>query len=154
MEASSNIEPPTQTSYGVEQRPEIARPEPLVALPPSQPDAPLSPEETKEVIPCAAACCQRLLKKLFSLVPMADSQAPKLVLITGATLLLTMYCADRSTPSVVFVDLVTTNLIVAFFATAPDHSRSSSASPSSPESTTPGAVPLWTVTGSLAGRPK
>ena len=62
---------------------------------------------------------------------MSASHEPKLVLITAARLLLTMYCADRSTPSVVNVDFEITNLIVAFFATAPDHSTSRSASTSS-----------------------
>src|SRR5207244_12079319 len=92
--------PPTQTSYGVEQRPFTARPEPVLALPTSQPEAPLSPEETKDVIPCAAACAHREPKKEFSEAPSEASQSPKLVDITSARLLSTMYFAETSTPSV------------------------------------------------------
>ena len=58
---SLNCVPPTPTLYGVEARPLTAAPVPVVALPPSQPAAPLSPEETNEVMPCVAACDQRLL---------------------------------------------------------------------------------------------
>jgi hypothetical protein len=75
----------------------------------------------------------------------AASHKPKLMLMTGARLWLTMYCADRSTPSLAFVDFDTTNLIVAFRATAPDHSTSRSASVSSPELKTPGSVPLTMI---------
>ena len=48
-----------------------------------------------------------------------------------------MYCAERFTPSLAFVDFETTILIVAFLATAPDHSTSRSASVSSLELKTP-----------------
>ncbi len=120
----------------------------------SQPAAPLSPEETKTVMPSAAACCHRLLRKLFPEEPSAASHRPKLVLITGARLWLTMYCADRSTPSLEFVDFDTTNLMVALLATAPDHSTSRSASVSSFALQMPGSVPLTMIWGSLAGRPK
>src|SRR4030067_741664 len=96
-------------------------------------------------MPCAAACDQRLLKKAFSAVPIADSHAPKLVLMIGATLLLTMYCADRSTPSVGGVGFEVTYLMVAPLATAPDHSTSRSASLSSKPPRSPGSVP-FTIT--------
>src|SRR4029077_6037988 len=114
---------------------------------------PVSPEETRTVMPCAAACCHRLLRKLFPEEPSHASQRTKLVLMTGARLWLTIYCAERSTPSLELVDFETTNLIVAFLATAPDHSTSRSASVSSPELKIPGSAPLTMICGSLAGRP-
>ncbi len=43
----------------------------VVAEAESQPAAPLSPEETKTVMPSAAACCHRLLRKLFPEEPSA-----------------------------------------------------------------------------------
>jgi hypothetical protein len=120
----------------------------------SQPAAPLSPEETKTVMPSAAACCHKLFRKPFPEDPSAASHKPKLVLMTGARLWFTMYCADRSTPSLEFVDFDTTNLMVAFFAIAPDHSTSRSASVSSPELKIPGSLPLRMICGSFTGRPK
>src|SRR5580704_8872390 len=86
----------------------------------SHPAAPLSPEDTTTVIPCAAACCHKLFRKAFPEEPSAASHNPKLVLITGARLWFTIYCAERSTPSLEFVDFETTNLIAALRATAPD----------------------------------
>ncbi len=61
LAVSLNCEPPTATLNGVEARPLTAAPLPVVSLPPLQPAAPLSPEETKAVMPCVAACDQRLL---------------------------------------------------------------------------------------------
>src|SRR5512147_2756544 len=84
---------------------------------------------------------------------MSASHWPKLVLITGARLWLTMYWAERSTPSVEFVEAEVTNRIVAFFATAPAHSTSRSASPSSPAPRSPGSGPLTTIWGGLLGSP-
>src|SRR5579862_7383072 len=120
----------------------------------SHPAAPLSPEETKTVMPSTAACSQRLLRKVLPAEPSHASQRPKLVLMTGARFLSTIYCAERSTPSVVLVDLETTNLIVAFRAIAPDHSTSRSASVSSFSSNMPGSGPLRITCGLLAGKPK
>src|ERR1035438_195515 len=85
---------------------------------------------------------------------MEDSHWPKLVLITSARLLLTMYWADRSTPSVVLVDLEATNLTVAPGAVPPDHSASRSASPSSAAPRSPGFVPFTMIVGVLTGRPR
>ncbi len=51
------------------------------------------------------------------------------------------------------VDSETTNLIVAFFATAPDHSTSKSASVSSFLDVMPGSGPLRMTCGSFAGNP-
>src|SRR5437660_10419475 len=99
----------------------------------SHPAAPLSPDETKTVIPCAAACCHKLFKNAFPEEPSEASHNPKLVLITAARLWFTMYCAERSTPSLEFVDFDTTNLMVACGATAPDHPTSSSPSAPSPQ---------------------
>ena len=79
---------------------------------------------------------------MFSVEPIDDSHWPKLVLITSVRLLLTMYCAERSTPSVLPVDAETTNLTLAPFATPPDHSQSRSASPSSSDPRSPGSVPF------------
>ena len=45
-------------------------------------------------MPSAAACCHKLLIKLFPAAPCADSHSPKLSVITGARLLLTIYCAE------------------------------------------------------------
>src|SRR4030081_2431110 len=84
---------------------------------------------------------------------MAASHAPKLTLITGAILLLTMYWFERSTPSLALVLLLTMNLMVAPFATAPLHCTSRSASISSPELMMPGSAPLRITWGGLAGRP-
>ena len=106
------------------------------------------------MMPCAAACCHKLFRKLFPDVPSEASHNPKLVLITGARLWLTIYCAERSTPSLEFVDFETTNLMVAFLATAPDHSTSRSASVSSFEFQIPGSAPLTMTCGSFAGNPK
>ena len=64
-----------------------------------------------------------------------------------------MYWAERSTPSVLPVDLEITNLMLAFRATAPAHSTSRSASPSSPAPRSPGSMPLTMNCGVLAGRP-
>jgi hypothetical protein len=57
---SSNWLPPTQTLLGVEHSPDTALPDPLEEFARSHPAAPLSPEETNDVMPWAAACCQRL----------------------------------------------------------------------------------------------
>src|SRR5258707_9636448 len=84
---------------------------------------------------------------------MASSQLPKLRLITGARLWLTIYCAESVTPSVVLVEPETTRLTAAPFATAPDHSTSSMASPCSPVETIPGSGPFKTIVGLLRGRP-
>ena len=73
--------------------------------------------------------------------------------MTGATLLFTMYISDSTTPSVALVLLETTNLIFAPFATAPDHSTSRSASPSSSSLTMPGSVPLTMTSGLASGNP-
>src|ERR1035437_2064628 len=85
---------------------------------------------------------------------MAASQAPKLTLITAATLLLTMYWLERSTPSEALVLAETTNLMVAPLATPPDHSTSRAASISSPPPTIPGSLPLRITCVLLPGRPK
>jgi len=58
---SLNCVPPTATLNGVEARPDTAAPLPVASLPPLQPAAPLSPEETNEVMPCVAAWDQMLL---------------------------------------------------------------------------------------------
>src|SRR3954470_1492685 len=139
---SLNSVPPTAMLFGVEASPLTAWIVPTAAVLASQPAAPVSPVLTKAVIPSAAACVHRLFQKVLPVAPRLCSQRPKLVLITGATLLFTMYCAERLTPSVVRVDLEITNLIVAFFATAPDHSTSRSASSSSLPFKSPGAFPL------------
>src|SRR5947209_6422584 len=140
---------------GVEVSPETATPPKADAeLGPSHPAAPLSPEDTKAVMPWAAACAHNELQKLFPVAPNAASHSPKLVLITLARLLFTMYCAERSTPSVEVVEAETTNSMVAFFATAPDHSTSRSASVSSFPPRSPGSVPFTRTTGSFTGRPK
>src|ERR1700674_1041828 len=117
----------------------------------SQPAEPLSPEDTVTVMPSAAACSHKLFSNWFPVVPRAASQLPKLSLITAARLLSTMYRAERSMPSLAF-DVgvsVTTSLIVALGATAPDHSTSRSASVSSPVETIPGAGPFSTTVGSI-----
>src|ERR1041385_9518134 len=81
------------------------------------------------------------------------SQNPKLELSTGARLLVTTYISDRIEPSVVLVLFDTTKSIVALLATAPDHSTSRSASPSSSGLTMPGSVPFRMMFGGLGGRP-
>src|SRR5215470_14447759 len=145
---SSKSVPPTATLNGVEAVPLTAMP--FVAfdslLGSSHPADPLSPAETETVIPSAAACCQRAFKNPFPAVPWPASHCPKLSLITGAMLLSTMNSAEASTPSTPSVcsDSETTSLIVAPGATAPDHSTSRSASPSSPE-TKPGSAPFKTT---------
>src|ERR1700694_634679 len=69
-------------------------------------------------------------------------------------LLFTIYCAERATPSVDPVEADATYLMAAFFATAPDHSTSNSASISSSRVVKPGSVPLTITVGSFGGRPK
>ena len=64
-----------------------------------------------------------------------------------------MYWAARSMPSVAAVDLAMTNLTVAFFATAPDHSTSRSASPSWFAPRSPGSAPFTVTCTVLAGNP-
>ena len=84
---SANCVPPTQVLYGVEQRP--LTPAAWVALGAdalSHPAAPLSPDDTSTVMPCAAACCHSDFQKLFPETPIAASQPPKLRLTTGARL--------------------------------------------------------------------
>src|SRR3984957_18510039 len=83
---------------------------------------------------------------------MAASQEPKLVLITGAKFLLTMYCAERSTPSLAVVDAETTKVTAALGATAPDHDTSSTASSSSSDEKIPGFGPLTSTVGLFDGR--
>src|SRR5947209_7724539 len=140
---------------GVDVRPETARTVPEGALGLSQPAAPLSPEETNAVIPCDAACAHKAFQKALPVEVSALSHRLKLVLMTLAMLLLTMYCAERSTPSLPpGMEAETTNLMVAFLATAPDHSTSRSASVSSFPPRSPGSAPFTIITGSLAGRPK
>src|SRR5258708_36460471 len=139
---SLNSVPPTATLFGVEARPLTARIVPTAALLASQPAAPVSPVLTKAVMPCAAAWVHKLFQNAFPVAPRLCSQRPKLVLMTGATLLFTMYWAERLTPSVVRVDFEITKSMVAFFATAPDHSTSRSASSSSLPFKSPGAFPL------------
>src|ERR1039458_10677830 len=85
---------------------------------------------------------------------MYASQHPKLVLMTAARLWLTMYCAERSTPSELWVDAETTKSMVAWGATAPDHCTSRSASANSSAEIIPGSEPLTTIVGLFAGRPK
>lgn len=58
---SLNSVPPTAVTLGGVLRPETARPVPVAAFDASQPDAPLSPVDTKAEIPSAAACDHRLL---------------------------------------------------------------------------------------------
>src|ERR1700736_402691 len=68
-----------------------------------------------------------------------------------------MYSAERSPPKLALVEAETTRSIVAFLATAPDHSTSIIASHSSPlfaHGSTPGFAPLTVTTGGFDGRPK
>ena len=58
---SLNSVPPTAVTLGGVLKPDTARPVPVAAVEASQPEAPLSPEETKAVMPSAAACDHRLL---------------------------------------------------------------------------------------------
>src|SRR5689334_8644055 len=88
---SLNCVPPTATLFGVELSPLTAATVPFTESAASQPAAPLSPAETNAVIPCVAACAHNVPQKLFPAVPSADSHSPKLVLITLARLLFTMY---------------------------------------------------------------
>src|ERR1700683_4818457 len=84
---------------------------------------------------------------------MSDSQEPKLVLMTGARFRLTIYCAERSTPSLAVVEAVTTRVTAALGATAPDHDTSSTASSSSSDEKIPGFGPLTSTVGLFKGRP-
>ena len=88
-EKSSKSVPPTAVLNGVEAMPLTASPPvaTFAVVKSSQPAEPGSPEDTKTLIPCAAACSHRALKNLFPAVPSPDSQAPKLRLIAGAILL-------------------------------------------------------------------
>src|SRR5262244_1513073 len=154
---SLNCVPPTAVSNGVEARPLTASPPDagllVGSLGSSQPAAPSSPEDTKTLMPCAAACCQRLLKNWFSCVPRSFSHCPKLTLMIGARLLSTINIADKSTPSLVRVEELTTTSMLAAGATAPDHSASRMASISSP-GTGPGSWPLKTRVVLFGARPK
>jgi hypothetical protein len=85
--------------------------------------------------------------------PRSCSQAPKLTVMIGARSWSTTYWAERSTPSVEPVVLDTTSLMSAPGATAPDHSTSRFASPSSPDPALPGSGPLTTTVGGCAGSP-
>src|SRR5271169_2573768 len=105
-----NCDPPTQTSYGVEQKPLTPGTVPTVAAGSSQPAAPLSPDDTNTVIPCAAACCHSELYVARIEADILPSQSPKLIVRTGARLLFTMYWAEASSPGVVAVGFVTTKL--------------------------------------------
>src|SRR5277367_1596544 len=79
------------------------------------------------------------------------SHPPKLSLMTGARLLLTMYTAARSIPAEASVDSAITKSMVAFGATAPDHSTSRSPSVSS--ELKPGSGPSRITLGKLAASP-
>ena len=150
---SLNWVPPTAILFGVEARPLTLTLVPATAFDASQAAAPLSPEDTKAVIPCAAAWVHKVFQKLFPDTCSVNSHSPKLVLIIFARFVFTMNCAERATPSVAPVCDITKSM-VAFFAIAPDHSTSRSASVSSVPPRSPGSAPLWIKTGSLAGRPK
>src|SRR6266849_3437983 len=86
---TSKSVPPTATLSGLEAKPLTARPRvaALAVLKSSHPAEPGSPEDTITVMPCAAACSQRELKKLLPDAVKFFSQRPKLKLITGAMLL-------------------------------------------------------------------
>src|SRR6267378_8461536 len=150
---SSKSVPPTATLNGVDAIPLTAKPPvaDVAVVKSSQPAEPPSPAETVTVIPCAAACSQRLLKKAFPADVNPASQAPKLRLITSAELLSITYSDDRSIPDDVSVSSDTTKSTFAPGATAPDHSTSKSASPSS--FPIPGSGPFNTTVGGLAVSP-
>ena len=120
----------------------------------SHPAAPLSPAATNTLIPSAAACCQREFQNWVPEVPEEASHKPKLVVTIGATLLLTMYCAESVTPSLDAVDAETTNFTAALGAGTPAHSASRVASVCSPPLTTPGLEPFMMTVGLFAGSPK
>src|SRR6185503_18193175 len=94
---SLNSVPPTAMLFGVEAIPLTAWMVPTGAVFASQPAAPVSPVLTKAVMPSAAACAHRLFQKVFPVAPRLCSHKPKLVLMTGATLLFTAYCAESVT---------------------------------------------------------
>src|SRR5277367_1897525 len=95
----------------------------------------------RTVMPSAAAWLHILLYMAFPEVPRSSSQSPKLSLRIGARPVLEFvfvelgksmtYCAARSPPKWPAVDFEVTRSIVAFLATAPDHSTSRMASTSS-----------------------
>ena len=94
LPCSLNIVPPTATAKGVEASPLTAKP-PLAtasALGLSHPAAPESPDATRYVIPCAAACSAKalMLVKLAPELTRSCSHSPKLSVITFARLLSTM----------------------------------------------------------------
>ena len=90
---------------GVDAIPFTARPDVAAAavLKSSQPAPPLSPAETVIVIPCAAACSQRVLMNALVVAPRPASHTPKLRLITSSELLSTTYSAPRNSGSDVSV---------------------------------------------------
>src|SRR3979490_108785 len=142
---SSKSVPPTATLNGVDAIPLTAKPDvaAVAVAKRSHPAEPPSPAETVTVIPCAAACSQRLPKKAFPADVKPASHSPKLRLITSAELLSITYSDERSIPDDVSVSSDTTKSNFAPGATAPDHSTSKSASPSSPP--IPGSAPFNTT---------
>src|SRR5215471_9514713 len=83
---SLNSVPPTHVLWGEEHKALTPASEVAWSAPAgSHPAAPLSPDETSTLMPCAAACCQRALMCLFN-VSLTCSQTPKLMLSSGARL--------------------------------------------------------------------
>src|SRR5258708_25345974 len=74
----------------------------------SQPSAPLSPVETKYVIPCAADCSASPEANANCALEAKSSQLLKLSVMISLRLLSTMYSSERSMPSVVLVEPETT----------------------------------------------
>src|SRR5271156_6222484 len=77
---------------------------------------------------------------------------PVLVLVCVAFGKSITYSAERSPPNAAFVDFETTKSMVAFLATAPDHSVSKTASVSS--LVRPGLAPLTMILGGFKGKLK
>src|SRR5579872_3124065 len=155
---SLNSVPPTAVLNGVEAKPlTVAPPAAGVELGAlgSHPAAPVSPDETKALIPCAAACSHTASQNEFPPVPSACSQLPKLTFMIGARFSSTIKLAPSSIGSVVRLPPLTTTSIVALGATAPDHSVSRVASAPTPNwVSTPGSGPFKMMLGGLTGNPK
>src|SRR6516162_9444917 len=95
----------------------------------SQPAAAPSPEDRNTETPSPSAICHRLLKNALPPGPIFASQVPKLRLMMGGGLALSIkFTAARRIPGSVLVSEQEASLTLASGATAPAHSASREAS--------------------------
>ena len=151
---TSKSVPPTATLKGVDASPLTWRP-PCACCwvsKSSQPADPASPAATVTVMPCEAACSQKLLMSWFPVVPWKASHPVKLTFRMLTALSSTARLMARKRPESRLVSAAVYKVSVAPGARPPETSRSSRASTTSP--LTPGSLPSTTTVGVAAGSPK